>query len=346
MAQNDKIKLLIVDDSFLMRKILIELLSEEDDIEIVGEAADGEDAFLKTKSLRPDIITMDYNMPLMNGLEAIKKIRREMDYFPAIIMISAKTREGANDTLECMRQGAIDFIPKPSGEISVDIKRVYKELVLKIRTAIKARGKIGKKEKKEVKEASEKSIEAVVIGASTGGPPVVEDIIKSVSITKKATLLVVQHMPRYFTSSLAKRLDKLSKIEVREAKDGEELVGGSCLIAPGGKHMMIVRDKSKKVVVNLTDQPLRNGFRPSIDYAMESVAQIYKEKTMGIILTGMGFDGTDGMVEIKNKGGYTIAQSPEEAIVDSMPESAIETGSVNEVLEIEKIIKRVSELCA
>jgi len=346
MPEPKKIKLLIVDDSFLIRKILIELLKDEKEIEVIGEANDGEDAYLKTKMLRPDVITMDYNMPLVNGLEAIKKIKAGLDYFPAILMVSANTMEGATETLECLKYGAIDFIPKPSGEISFDLKKVQRELIDKIKIAAGAKVLEYKEVEPKEKVKKESKMSVVVIGASTGGPPVVEAIVTALSKNDmKAPVLVVQHMPEHFTASLANRLNGLSDLDVVEASEGEELVAGKCIIARGGKHMIVNQRADGVSVIHLGEKPLRNGFRPSIDYTMESVAGIYGEKAMGIILTGMGRDGTDGMVEMDEKGAYTLTQSSEEAVVDSMPRSAWETGRVDESLKVKDIILKIKELC-
>jgi len=345
MPENEKIKLLIVDDSFLTRKILIELLKDDADINIVGEAVDGEDAFLKTKILRPDVITMDYNMPLVNGLEAIKRIKAGLDFFPAILMVSGNTVEGAAETLECLKYGAIDFIPKPSGELSLDIKKIQRELISKIKVAARVKKTNYKEVERKDKNKKDSRINVVVIGASTGGPPVVEEIVSSLSKDIKAPILVVQHMPEHFTASLASRLNGLSDLAVVEASEGEELLPGKCIIARGGKHMLLNQRVDGRLVVHLDDKPLRNGFRPSIDYTMESVAKFYGKKAMGIILTGMGRDGSDGMVEIENEGGYTITQLPEEAVVDSMPRSAWETGVVDESLGVKDIIRKIKELC-
>ncbi|MBU4217224.1 chemotaxis-specific protein-glutamate methyltransferase CheB [Candidatus Parcubacteria bacterium] len=345
MNKDEKIRLLIVDDSFLTRKILIELLKDDPEIDIVGEAIDGEDAFLKTKILRPDVITMDYNMPLVNGLEAIKKIKAAMDIFPAILMVSGNTMEGATETLECLKHGAIDFIPKPSGELSLDIKKIQRELINKIKIAAKVKKTDYKEIERKEKIKKDSKISVVVIGASTGGPPVIEEIISSLAKDIKAPILVVQHMPEHFTASLANRLDGLSELSVVEASEGEELLPGKCIIARGGKHMLLNKMVDGRVVIHLDDKPLRNGFRPSIDYTMESVAKLYGKKTMGIVLTGMGRDGSDGMVEIENESGYTITQLPEEAVVDSMPRSAWDTGVIDESLGVKDIIKKIKELC-
>jgi len=346
MQKRDKIKLLIVDDSFLIRKIIIEFLKDASNIDIIGEAIDGFEAVEKIKRLRPDVVTMDYNMPRLNGLEAIKKIKNEVDYFPAIIMVSANTVKDADETLECLKHGAIDFVTKPSGEVSLDLKKIQTEIISKILIAGNAKVETGiRNTEQPKKEKKHNAYSVVVIGASTGGPPVVEEIISSVPAGTNSTFLVVQHMPEHFTASLARRLAGISEIKVKEATEGDIFLPGVCLIAPGGKHMIAKVKASGQIGVHLSNRPLRNGFRPSIDYTMESVAQIFGAKTIGIILTGMGRDGTDGIVEINSQGGYTIVQSREDSVVDSMPMSAFETGKVDEALSRKEIIQRILKYC-
>lgn len=339
----------MVDDSFLMRKILIELLKEEDNIEVVGEASNGRRAIEEIKKMRPDVVTMDYSMPELDGLETIKALKKEAGYFPAIIMLSALTSKDAEITLECLKEGAIDFVPKPSGELSMDLKKVRLELIEKINIA--SNFALGKEEKTETVEKQTKKevdhknkIKAVVIGASTGGPPVVEEILTSIPEDISATVLVIQHMPAQFTRSLAKRINSLTKLDVHEAVEGEILDGKKCLIASGGKHLIIKLNSAGEIVAHLSDKPLRNGFRPSIDYTMESVAQIYKDKAMGIVLTGMGRDGTDGIVEIKNNGGVTLVQDPATATIGSMPKTALSTEKVDRSLSIGGIINSIIKL--
>lgn len=342
-----KIKLLVVDDSFLMRKILIELLKTEDYIEVVGEASNGFKAILEIKKNKPDVVTLDYSMPEMDGLETIKKLKKEVDFLPAIIMVSALTSKDTEITLECLKEGAIDFVPKPSGELSIDIKKVKRELIEKIKIAANFRTteKAPIKNLKTEKEVGHKNtIKVVVVGASTGGPPVVEEILTAIPENIEATILVVQHMPEQFTKSLAKRINNLSKLEVHEAEEGEKINGKKCLIAPGGKHLIVKRNSSDDVVAHLSDKPLRNGFRPSIDYTMESVAQVFKDQAMGIVLTGMGRDGTDGIVEIKNNNGVTIVQDPALSVIGSMPQTALNTDKVDQSLSVSGIINTIIKL--
>ena len=343
--ENEKIKLLIVDDSFLIRNIIADLLKNESDIQIIGSAANGNEAVKKIVDLKPDVVTMDYRMPELDGLGAIDAVMKGSGHKPAIIMVSAITADGAEETLRCLRHGAVDFVQKPSGELSLDIQDVQGELIRKIRIAYHAFIEHRKSrfvEENIVKKISHlHPIEAVVIGASTGGPPVVEQIVKSLPNGINAAVFVVQHMPKEFTGSLAARLNNLSQITVKEATDGEEVEDGQCYVAPGDWHMMIEKNSVGRKIIRLGNQPQRNGFRPSIDYTMISAAGVYGEKAMGVILTGMGNDGSGGMLEVKKAKGRTIVQSPETALISSMPRAAIDINAVEEILPVTEIVKKI-----
>lgn len=341
-----KIRVLIVDDSFFMRNLLGRFLSLEKDIEIVGEAKDGEEALKKIKELKPDVVTLDYVMPKLNGFEVIKKIKESKVNFPAIIMVSAYTKEGGVETLKCLKEGAIDFVLKPSGEISVNIEESIMELVGKIRVAMlsKTRKETVKIKKKPTVDKKRNIFDMVVIGASTGGPPVLEKIISNLPEKICPIIFVVQHMPKKFTTLLAKHLNKLSLVSVTEANDNQILEHGRVYIAPGDFHSKIKINKSG-VVVRLTREPKVNGLRPSIDVFMKSAVKVYnKGEILGIILTGMGHDGLDGMYEIKKVNGHTIAQNPETAAIDSMPISIIKNGFADEILTPNEVVDRLKNL--
>lgn len=342
-----KIKVLIVDDSFFMRKLLRELLNSDPDIEVVGEAKDGAAAIGEVVRLKPDVVTMDYNMPKMTGAEATKEILERAEHLPTILMVSAYTREGAEETFESLRAGAVDFIMKPSGELSLDIDKIKSEILGKVKMAAKAQVKKFKRltprAAREIKKIKRGKAKVIVIGASTGGPPVVEDILSELPTNLPAAVLIVQHMPKYFTESFAKRLDKLSALAVKEAERGDAIDNGDALVAPGGFHMRM-RQSDNKIIVQLTEEAPRHGLRPAIDITFESAAEIYGKDAIGIVLTGMGEDGAAGAAAIKNSGGYIIAQDPKTAVVDSMPQAVIEKGLADEVLPPEKIAKRIIEL--
>ena len=349
MKKEANIKVLIVDDSFLMRRFLKEILDSDFEIEVVGEARNGEEAYKKAQKLKPDVITMDYQMPDMTGAEVTKKIMTMKSPVPIVIMISAYTKEGAEATLESLRAGAVDFVQKPSGEISLNIDSIKEEVVDRVKIAAKAKLKKLNKDqgesKKRIKGKIKKDIEAVVIGASTGGPPVVEEILKGLSEELKVSIFIAQHMSRNFTRRFAERLNGESQLDTKEASDGEKVEIGKAYVSPGNSNTLIKRKvfQDNAVFVQINDASVEDTSTPSIDMLMESVAKTYQGKVMGIILSGMGEDGQKGMAMIKEKGGYCIAQDPSEAVIDSMPESVIEEGTTDEVLLTSEIIARIKE---
>jgi two-component system, chemotaxis family, protein-glutamate methylesterase/glutaminase len=350
---SDRIRILLVDDSYFMRKIISEMIGSAPDMEIIGEAGNGLEAVKMAKELEPGVITMDYNMPFMNGAEASEEILKSIERPPAILMLSARTVQGAAETLECLKAGAVDFLAKPSGELSIDMELVKKELLDKIRLAstahIQRRSSYHKagtsKKQKNINLKSTAGI--IVIGSSTGGPPTLENVLTPIKHTLKTPILIIQHMPEKFTKSLAERLDKIISIKTKEAEDGEILKDNICLIAPGGWHTVIETKQTneiKQMMVHLNREPPIFGLRPSIDTAFSSVADHFGEQAIGIILTGMGSDGTKGAEAIKSKGGHIIAQSPESAVISSMPNSVIKAGLADEILVPDEIAERIIEL--
>jgi len=349
-----KIRVLVVDDSFFMKKLLRDLLQTDPNILVVGEAKDGAEAIAQTMRLKPDVITMDYNMPEMNGAEVIRKILADQSNgSPAVVMISSYVKEGANETMECLRAGAVDFVLKPSGELSFDIDKVKEEIIEKVHLAARAKVRVSHvsdlvKAKKE-KGTSEPAKKAVVIGSSTGGPPVVEDILLGLGSDLKSAVFVGQHMPEYFTGKFAQRLDGLSSMRIKKAEEGEIILNGVVYISPSSQKINIQekgKNKEKKMVIHLEDVSGSECLSPSINNLMTVVAQNYAPNVIGVILTGMGEDGKEGMREIKKLGGQTIAQDPKTAVIDSMPNEVIENGLADEILAPEKIAQRISELTA
>jgi len=355
------IRVLVVDDSIFMRNIISDMLGEEKDIEVVGAARNGKQAIELNEKLKPDVITLDIEMPIMNGLEALKKIMAKNP--TRVIMLSSLTEEGAKETLEALENGAYDFLQKPSGQISLDIRILKEELIEKIRDSKKANIKLLKKQStkkvkinlhKFVKNKINKNTEQtkkykgdteriVVIGISTGGPNALQRIIPNIPQNINAGLLIVQHMPPKFTKSLADRLDTLSNINVREARDGDEIENGLALIAPGNYHMIVKKQGNKKIV-KLNQDPPYTGHRPSANITFKSVSEVYKEKTIGVIMTGMGGDGAEYLKEIKNQGGETIGQSERTCVIYGMPRVAYEMGGVNHVVDLEEIPNKIMEL--
>ncbi len=332
------ISVLVADDSFLMRKLLTDLLNADPEIEVVGTAYDGEKVIEAARELKPDVITMDVGMPKVDGLAATRRIMRGVSP-PAVIILSAFTKDKADLTLECLRSGAFDCLLKPSGQISLDIQKVGHQLCEKVKAA--ARAKSGLRRSSRIKVVKrEKSSAAgrplVLIGASTGGPPVLEELFSRLTVPPSAAIVVVQHMPEPFTASLAERLDRVSGMKVRESRDGDEVKTGIALVARGGKHVVLEK-RGTEYVLRESDAPAVHGMRPSIDVLMSSVARIYDGRLVGILLTGMGEDGQAGMRDLKDRGGHIIVQDPDTCVVDSMVRALVDEHAADEILRPEEL---------
>jgi two-component system, chemotaxis family, protein-glutamate methylesterase/glutaminase len=372
--RNKKIRVLVIDDSLFMRQMISDILNDDPDIEVLDTAISGEEGLTKLEKLNPDVITLDYEMPGLDGVATLKKIMR-MRFVP-VIMISAHTREGGEITLEALAQGAVDFVLKPSGTVSLDIKTIKDEIVKKVKIAAGANIKAvslqllynrGKKEVESVKGANYKlqANKVVAIGSSTGGTKGVELILEALPAKFPAPILIVQHMPEMFTALFADRLNRLAKITVKEGESSEEVKAGIAYIAPGGWHMTVklddsfellaVRGKNEdeslkaesyklKAKLVLTKEAPIYGLRPAVDVLLNSVAEVYGANAIGVILSGMGSDGTKGLDAIFKSGGKTIAQDEKTSVVFGMPKRAIESGAVDEVLPINKIASRILEL--
>jgi two-component system, chemotaxis family, protein-glutamate methylesterase/glutaminase len=340
---NRMIKVLVVDDSAFMRKLITDILTSEQKIEVIGTARNGEDCLVKLKTLKPDVITMDVEMPIMNGLDALKEVIAL--YKLPVIMLSSTTKEGATNTISAMQYGAVDFITKPSGAISLDLHKVKDEIVSKVLQASKANithlvkplqtQKISYNRtivdsKKELGSSTRfEQRKLVCIGTSTGGPRALQHVLTKLPSQFPAPILIVQHMPAGFTKSLAKRLDTISNIEVKEAENGEILRNGVAYIAPGGHHLKI-KEIGTSVAIQIDDSGLRNGHRPSVDVMFESVTQLSNYKKIAVIMTGMGSDGAKGLVQLKQSGEtIAITESEQTSVVYGMPKVAIETNLVD-----------------
>lgn len=365
-----KISVMVVDDSALMRKMISDMINMEDDMEVVNIARNGEDLLEKLKKNVPDVITLDIEMPKMNGIEALKRIV-ELKVPTKVIMLSSLTQEGAEVTMECLENGAIDFVPKPSGSISLNINVVREILISKIRGSrfvrrtntinsnrknrlkdIKQREihrlstSLDKREEssalKEVRsnEIKNKKISAVVIGASTGGPKALFKVITSLPEKLGVPVFIVQHMPEGFTKAFADRLNKFSKLKVVEAEEGMTIEKDIVYIAPGGKHMEIINNKT----ISLNLEPQIWGVRPAVDKLFISAAKTYKDSLLGVILTGMGRDGANGIIEIKKAGGATISEDESTCIIYGMPKAAYDTNMIDEVIPLYDISKRIANI--
>jgi len=336
-----KTKILVVDDSAYTRQIIKKMVEKDSGLEVVGVAADGIDAMAKTLRLQPDIITLDFEMPEMDGFSFLRWLMRERP--TPVIMVTAHA--DSKTVFKALELGAVDFIAKPTQRASIELQTIEKDLLRKVRGIKDIRLDILSKnlellDKEEVLETTEekgsRDIQVVAVGSSTGGPAALQIILTRLPSDLQAAIVISQHMPRGFTGPLSERLDKLSHIRIKEAEDGDTVERGTALICPGGYHLSLHR-KDKKTIVSLKEGRLTDKYIPSVDYMMTSVAQNFGPNSMGVILTGMGNDGKNGMVEIKAKGGYTIAESEESAVVFGMPAEAIKAGAAEQILPISEI---------
>ena len=347
-ALDKTIKVLVVDDSALMRKMVGDIISTTPGLELAGTANDGLECLAQVNRLQPDVVTLDIEMPNMDGLQALARLMTEHPV--AVLILSAHAVEGAEATLLALELGAVDFITKPSGSISLDIEKVRLQLVEKI---IMAAGVDLKKLKNQrgIKHepapakfpAKSQGQKIVAIGSSTGGTRALAEIIPRLPGNLNAGIILVQHMPVGFTKSLADRLSSRSRIMVQEAKPGDMIKPGLALMAPADYHLT-VDETGQRVQLN-QDHP-RFGVRPSVDVTMESLAASSKLSLVGVILTGMGHDGAQGIAAIKRRGGHTIAEDRSTCVVFGMPKSAIETGMVDLVLPLDQIPQAIIEACA
>lgn len=334
-----QIRVLIVDDSVLMRRVLSDLLQSDKQITVVGTAKDGVDAIDKVNVLHPDVVTMDIEMPNMDGLTAVQRI---MESFPVpIIMISALTQRETQLTLKALDCGAVDYVPKPSGPISMDMAGVRDELISKVKVAASAKiigAKIQALENMDVPARFGDRI--ISIAASTGGPPALTHVLSALP-SEVPPILIVQHMPKGITKFFADGLNEKCKFRVKEAEEGDSIQPCLALVAPGGFHMTVT--KEKRISLNL--DPMVNYVRPSADVLLVSAAEYFGSKNVSVILTGMGSDGANGIKLIKGKGGFTIAQDQKTSVVYGMPRVAAETGCVDSVVPLELIPKEIMKAC-
>ena len=349
--ERSKVKVLIVDDSAYMRKFLGDIVNSSDGLKLVATARDGEDALLKIKQYRPDVVTLDVEMPRLNGVETLKRI---MEKTPLpVIMVSSFTRRGSEITVEALALGAVDFVAKPSQFTDNFARELKIELPLKIKHAAAARLDPGRHSGIVVEKhgflprqgggslfPGRAARFTVAIGASTGGPRALERVLKGLPADLPAAVFITQHMPPGFTRSLAERLDKVSPIKVKEAADRESIMESQAYIAPGGYHLLAEKNGS---VVLSRGAPV-NHVRPSADVMMKSLVEVYGSSVVGIILTGMGRDGSDGMAAIKEKGGRTIVQDPSTAVIPSMPQAVIQRGLADKVVSLDRIAKNIELL--
>jgi len=335
-----KIKVLIVDDSAIVRKIFTEELSKYEDIEVVGTAPDPYVARDKILSLKPDVITLDIEMPRMDGLTFLRKL---MKYYPLpVVVVSSLTPKGGKMTLEALEIGAIDVLAKPGASYTVG--DIGAQLVEKIRVAARANLKQqidGEKlsQYKPLSALVETSNKVVAIGASTGGTEALKVLLTQMPGNAPG-MVIVQHMPANFTRTFAERLNSICQVTVKEAADNDTVGPGIALIAPGNYHMLL-RRSGARYFVELRNGPMVHHQRPAVDVLFKSVAKYAGANAIGVILTGMGADGAAGLLEMKNMGAKTIAQDEKTCIVFGMPKEAIKLGAVDKVLPLEEIASEI-----
>jgi len=338
----NRIRVLVIDDSAFMRKMLSQMLSLDSDIEVVGTAMDGLFALQKIKDLKPDVLTLDINMPRMDGIETLRYIVQ--DHKIPTIIVSSYTKTNAELTFKALEMGAFDFITKPQNALASNITNISQDLVKLVKAAYRSRigraGDLSAGDESESDAGTQTEMvqaeSVLAIGASTGGPNALSYLLPQIPKDVPAALLIVQHMPGDFTAEFAERLNGSCAIEVKEAQDGDHVIPGLALIAPGDWHMQVkTRNTGKVVVIKQTAKV--NGHRPSVDVLFRSVALEYGYNSTGLIMTGMGSDGADGIGEIMKKGGCTIAQSEESCVVFGMPRAAIDKKHINHVLDLNDI---------
>jgi two-component system chemotaxis response regulator CheB len=330
---------LVVDDSAFVRQALARMLGSEPDIQVVGLAADGIEGVEKARALRPDVITLDLRMPRMGGLEALERIMAEN---PApVLLLSSVTRQGAEVTLRGLELGAMDFVDKSSVQGNMNLLGLAQELRGKVRALAGAQPRrLERRTERRAAATGESRADAVVIATSTGGPAALQVIIPELPKDLRASVLIVQHMPLGFTRSLAERLDARSPLPVREAVDGQAVEPGQVIIAPAGRHLK-VRRRGQSIKAVLDDEPGAALHRPSADVLMVSSAKAYGANVLGVVLTGMGSDGVEGLRAIRDAGGRTLAESEESCVIYGMPKAAVEAGVVDRSVPLARMADEI-----
>lgn len=377
------IRVLVVDDSAFMRKVIADILSQDPSIEVIDRAKNGQECIEKVKSLQPDVITLDLEMPVMNGLEALELLMKEHPV--PVVMLSSLTREGAEQTIRALELGAIDFVTKPSGSISLDIHKVADGIVEKVKAAAHTKSRqrklggpstrplhspvqsgatnaqvppmplpaptVGSNHAPVMTRQSRPAgfgtavTKLVAVGTSTGGPKALQTLLTTIPEHFPAPIVVVQHMPAGFTRSLAQRLDTLCYLRVVEAENGQALESGTVHIAPGGYHMEVADQGGGKLSIHLHQADPRAGHRPSVDVLFESVSKLTNVSKWAIIMTGMGSDGTKGLRQMKEAGPVTsIIEDESSCVVYGMPRSAVLAGLADNIVPLEKIAETLVRL--
>jgi two-component system chemotaxis response regulator CheB len=348
---NSPVRVLVVDDSALMRKLIPEILATDKSIQVVGTAMDGNFGLKKIEELKPQVVTLDLEMPGMSGLDMLKEIMRRHQL--PVIVVSSHSTQGASVTLKALSMGAFDFVAKPT-DVSLCMPEIAAELIAKIKAAAQSRGFVGHPAEttlppadklKNALDPQNKPSRVVAIGVSTGGPHALHYMLPQLPKEFPGTLLIVQHMPEGFTEMFARRLDEVCAISVKEAQSGDLLLAGRALICPGSRHMKVKRLPLADVAV-LTDEPPVNGHRPSVDVLFKSVAREFGVRSAAVLMTGMGEDGAAGMGHVKAAGGTTIAQDEQSCVVFGMPKAAVEHNFAMRIVPLEGLAHAIMSQCA
>ncbi len=352
-----KIRVVIVDDSAFLRKSVSYILESSGEIEVVGTAKNGQEGFELVSKLKPDLVTLDVEMPVMNGLETLKKI---MDECPTpVIMLSSLTAEGTETTLKALSLGAVDFLTKDVVNINSGLINIQRELIAKIKSIHNQRSlafrlsrinsRLSEPTPQKTVPASSSFVrppfetKAVLIGISTGGPLSLQKVIPELNKNIPVPIFIVQHMPAMFTRSLAERLNKMSPIAVKEAEDRENVVPSQIYIGPGGKHM--IADKNSGVSqIKITDHPADSLYKPCVDVTLNSLIDIFGRQVFAIIMTGMGKDGYEAVKRLKKMGGYSVAQDEDSCVVFGMPKALVDNNLADAILPLDLIATQINRL--
>lgn len=334
-------KVIVADDSAFMRMVIARMLNEDAAIEVVGTASDGAEAVELVKALRPSVVTLDVEMPVMDGLTALERLMRECP--TPVVMVSALTKEGAEVTLRALQLGAVDFIAKPSGSISLDAHKIRDELVAKVKAAARAKLRVLLTPIRRLVptvSAAPSEWAIVVLAASTGGPATIRYVLSQLPTDLPAAILLVQHMPVGFTKFFADNLNQVSALPVHEAQDGEVIQPQQVYLAPSGFHLLVERGGR----LRLDQSPPLHGVRPAADKTLDSAAHVFGERCVGCVMTGMGSDGAVGLLTIRERGGRALVQAPETCTIPSMPESALKLGAAQESVPLERLPQRLTQI--
>ena len=344
MAEQKKIRVVVVDDSALMRKRLSEMIDADPACEVIATARNGKEALRVVAALHPEVVTLDLAMPTMDGITTLQYLMSEWP--TPTVMVSGYTQYQGLDAIRCLEYGAVDLVTKPNGAVSLELARIHEELLTKVKAAAKVSVRMLRPRLREPRVTPKKtkgigiSTKIAAIASSTGGPQALVDVLPKLPSDLPAAVVVIQHMPAGFTDSMAHRLNMESSLRVKEAEDGEPVTQRTTYIAPGGFHLTIAGGLHG-VTVKLIKGPKVRGVCPSADVTMKSLAPLFGAQGMGVILTGMGTDGVEGLRAIKRHGGYTIAQDRATSLIYGMPKAAVEAGVVDRVVPLDHVAAEI-----